>query len=153
MVQPAQPGPVRRLTFEYDGDEIWLISEQHVRMIVPPSQPLENADALAGFNVVLRDEQNRPVYRFARTSPIRHDAEVFSEPGTDESIQRVPVDHPKGAFVLLVPDVPGAKSLELVGHPPRADAFREQPQRLARFELKPFEGSDVWVRGTATSLE
>jgi hypothetical protein len=139
-VPPAQPGPVRRLTFEYDGDQIRLVSEQHVRMIAPPSQPLEQAEALGGFHVLVRDEQERPVYRFTRTSPIKHDAEVFNEPGAERSVQRVAVDHPKGAFVVLVPEVPGAKTVELVGHPPRADAFREQPTTLARFELKPFEG-------------
>jgi hypothetical protein len=138
--QPAQPGPVRRLTFEYDGDQIRLVSEQHVRMIVPPSQPLEQADELGGFHVLLRDKLDRPVYRFTRTSPIRHDAEVFSKPGTQRSIERTPVDRPKGAFVVLVPDVPGAKTLELVGHPPRTEAHLERPQSLARFDLKPFEG-------------
>jgi hypothetical protein len=137
--QPAQPGPVRRLTFEYDGDQIRLVSEQHVRMIVPPSPP-EQADALGGFQVLLRDQQDQPVLRFSRTNPIRHDAEVFSPPGADQSIARVPVDRPKGSFVLLVPDVPGARTLELVGPPASAAALREQPRSLARFALKPFEG-------------
>ena len=138
--QPAQPGPVRRLTFEYDGDQIRLVSEQHVRMIVPPSPPPEQADALGGFQVLLRDEQDQPVFRLTRTSPIPRDAEVFSPPGAERSIERTPVDRPKGAFVLLVPDVPGAKTLELVGPPGSADALREQPQSLARFPLRPFEG-------------
>jgi hypothetical protein len=138
--QPARPGPVRRLTFEYDGDQIRLVSEQHVRMIVPPSQPAEQADALGAFQVLLRDQQDQPVLRFARANPIRRDAEVFSPPGADQSIARVPVDRPKGSFVLLVPDVPGAATLELVGPPPSANALREQPRSLARFALKPFEG-------------
>jgi hypothetical protein len=136
--QPAQPGPVRRLTFEYDGDQIRLVSEQHVRMIVPP--PPGQADALGGFEVLLRDQQDQPVLRFSRTNPIRHDAEVFSPPGADQSIARVPVDRPKGSFVLLVPDVPGASTLELVGPSASAGALREQPRSLARFALKPFEG-------------
>jgi hypothetical protein len=134
-----QPGPVRRLTFAYEGDTISLVSEQHVQMIVPPTQPLNQVD-VAGFSVLLRDQQDKPLYRFTRTSPIRYDAEVFSEPGAERSIERVPVAYPKGSFVLLVPDVPGAKTLELVDHPQRADALRERPRSLARFELKPFEG-------------
>jgi hypothetical protein len=138
--QPAQPGPVRRMTFEYDGDQIRLADEQHVQMIVPPSQPLEQTQPVAGFSVLLRDQQERPVYRFTRTSPMQHDAEVFGEPGADDSITRVGVDRPKGTFVVLVPDVPGAKALELVGHPPQPNAFSAEPQYLARFELKPFEG-------------
>ena len=138
--QPGQPGPVRRLTFEYDGDQIRLVSEQHVRMIMPPSPPPEQSDALGGFEVLLRDQQDQPVLRFSRTNPIRHDAEVFSPPGADQSIARVPVDRPRGSFVLLVPDVPGAITLELVGSPASPDALREQPRSLARFALKPFEG-------------
>ena len=136
----AEPGPVRRMTFEYDGAAIRLVSEQHVQMIVPPSQPLEQADAFAGFHVLLRDGQNQMVYRFTRTSPVQNDAEVFSQPGSNRSVERAAVDHPTGAFVLLVPDVPGATTLELVSHPLRPDAFNEPPQSIARFELKPFEG-------------
>jgi hypothetical protein len=138
--QPGQPGPVRRLTFEYDGDQIRLVSEQHVRMIVPPSPPPDQADALGGFQVLLRDQQDQPVLRFSRSNPIRHDAEVFSPPGADQSIARVPVERPRGSFVLLVPDVPGASTLELVGPSASADALREQPRSLARFALRPFEG-------------
>src|SRR5262245_51901403 len=97
---PAQPGPVRRLTFEYDGDQIRLVSEQHVRMIVPSSQPPEQAGAAGGLQVLLRDQQDQPVLRLARSNPIQHDAEVFSPPGAERSIERAPVDRPKGSCVL-----------------------------------------------------
>src|SRR5438270_2413509 len=137
---PARPGTVRRLTFAYDGDRIELVSEQHVRMIVPPSEPVEELDRLGGFHVVLRDQQDRPVYRATRANPIQHDTEVFNEPGAEPSVHRVPIERPKGAFVVLVPDVPGARTLEFVGPPLRAAALHEQPRTLARFELKPFEG-------------
>ena len=109
-------------------------------MIVPPSPPPEQANALGGFEVLLRDQQNQPVLRFSRSNPIRHDAEVFSPPGADQWIARVPVDRPRGSFVLLVPDVPGASTLELIGPSASVNAFREQPRSLARFALRPFEG-------------
>ena len=149
--RPAQPGPVRRMTFEYDGDQIRLVSEQHVRMIVPPSQPLEQTSTHGSLQVLLRDHQNQLVHRSMRNSPIRHDTEVFSPPGMERSVERMPVARPKGTFVLLVPDVQGAETLELVGHPPpppgmglatpegRA-ASLAAPQTLARFTLKPFKG-------------
>lgn len=138
----ARPGPVRRLTFAYDGDRISLVSEQHVRMIVPPTQPLEATAEQAGFSVIVRDAQDRPVYRFARTSPFRHDTEVFSDQD-DESIRRVAVDHPKGMFVLLVPEVAGATTLELSGHALRPQSQQAKPQSLLRLTLAPFN----WKRG------
>lgn len=149
--QPAQPGPVRRMTFAYDGDRIELIAEHHVQLIVPPTEPLDQAGAVSGLTVVLRDQKDQPVYRATPASAIPQDVEVFNPPGSRDSITRVPVDQPKGAFFVLVPDVPGAKTLEFVGPALRPDALspdplhggavRAQPRSLARFELKPFEGN------------
>jgi hypothetical protein len=130
-----RPGPVRRLTFEYDGDQISLVSEQHVDLIVPPSQPLDSAESDSGFTVILRDGQGKPLYRQTGSSPMAHDAEVFAEDGT---IQRVEVDRPKGAFTFLVPHVEGAETVELFGHPLRPQAHLESPRSLARFKVRPF---------------
>ena len=145
---PPAPGPVRRLTFEYDGDSVQLVSEQHVRMIVPPSQPVEHAPSPNALAVVMRDAKEQPVYQFAHTSPLRHDAEVFGDDPYGKP-QRVAVERPKGTFVLLVPDVPGAQTLELVAPPrpagpatlqPGARQLRpEAPQTLVRMKLRPYE--------------
>ena len=136
-LQPAQAGPVLRLTFEYDGDQIRLVSQQHVRMIIPPSQPLGQTVEASGFQVLLRDEQGRPLYRLTRTSPLKHDTEVFNEPGAERSIERTPASRPTGSFVVLVPELPGANTLEFVGQPLRPDALSAQSQSLGRFELNP----------------
>jgi hypothetical protein len=136
-LQPAQAGPVLRLTFEYDGDQIRLVSQQHVRMIIPPSQPLEPTGEIGGFQVLLRDEQERPFYRLTRTSPLKHDTEVFSEPGAERSIERTPASRPQGSFVVLVPELPGGKTLEFLGQPLRPHALSAQSQSLGRFELNP----------------
>jgi hypothetical protein len=136
-LQPAQAGPVLRLTFEYDGDQIRLVSQQHVRMIIPPSQPLEPTGEISGFQVLLRDEQERPLYRLTRTSPRKHDTEVFSEPGAERSIQRTPASRPQGSFIVLVPELPGGKTLEFLGQPLRPDALSAKSQSLGRFELNP----------------
>ena len=132
------PGPVRRLTFEYEGDRVSLVSEQHVHLIVPPTQPLESAETEGGFAVILRDRKGNPLYRLTQTSPMRHDAEVFSESG-DRTLERIALEHPKGTFTVLVPDVDGADSVELYGHPLKPQAHLEAPRSLARFKLQPFE--------------
>ena len=131
---------MRRLTFEYDGDRISLVSEQHVQLIVPPSQPLDQAESESGFTVILRDGQGGPLYRLTRSSPTKHDAEVFNQEG-DRTIERVTVEHPKGAFTILVPDVEGAETVELFGQPLRPQAHHENPQSLASFRLRPFQAS------------
>ena len=131
-----KPGPVRRLTFEYDGDHIKLVSNKPVTMIVPPTQPLDAAPTHGALSLVVRDQANRPLYRATHESPIRHDAEVFSREAGG-SVQRVAVEHPKGAFTVLVPDLPAAHELDLVGHPLKPEAHAEPPQRLGTYSLKP----------------
>lgn len=132
----GRPGPVHRLTFDYEGDRISLVSDQIVNMIGPPGQPLEEAETTTGFSVIVRDAADRALYRRTGSSPIRSDAEVFSDdPSTP--LHRVPVQEPRGTFVMLVPHVEGAVSVELVGPPSgRPDRFRES-LRLARFPLNP----------------
>jgi hypothetical protein len=132
----GRPGPVHRLTFDYEGDRISLVSDQVVKMIGPPGQPLDEAETSAGFSVIVRDAADRALYRRTGSSPIRSDAEVFSDdPSTP--LHRVPVQEPRGTFVMLVPHVEGAVSVELVGQPSgRPERFRES-RRLARFPLNP----------------
>jgi len=135
----AQPGPVRRLTFRYDGDRIELVSDQTVMMTVPRPEPGDAAPPHGALSFVMRDDQDQPLARVVHVSPLAHDAEVFPPPG--ESPQRVPVAQPKGAFTVLVPDVPGAQKIELIGPPLKPDAHHEPPQRLGTFPLRPPGGS------------
>jgi hypothetical protein len=65
---------------------------------------------------------------------------VFSE-DPSRSLHRVAVEEPQGTFVLLVPHVEGATSVELIG-PSRAEDDRaREPRSLARFPLLPPQGS------------
>jgi hypothetical protein len=134
--EPGKPGPVMRLTFEYDGNDIRLVSRQQVQMIVPPSHPLDQPADAGGFHVLVRNAQDQLLFRQARTSPLKHDTEVFSAPGSDRTIERVAAARPKGAFVVLVPELPGAKTLEFVGPPPHFNTLSAaRPQSLGRFDL------------------
>jgi hypothetical protein len=130
------PVPVRRLTFEYEGDEVRLVSEQIVNMILPPSHPPELLDRLAGFSVILRDEHGVPVYARVLSNPIQFDREVFDR-NPERSVRREPDPHPRGTFVVLVPAVDNALRLEFFGHPLKPNAHLELPRRLRSFMLQP----------------
>jgi hypothetical protein len=103
-------------------------------MIVPPSQSLEKIESTPGFSVVLRDQSGTPVYRRVLENPIRRDVEVFS-PDPKQSINRTPVEQSKGTFVILVPEIEGARTLEFHGNPLHPRAHLEPPKLIARFML------------------
>src|ERR1041385_7131622 len=119
MPQIAQPPAQRpythalRLTFEYEGSSIKLVSTQKVEMIVPPTHPLEGTEGQTGFWFTLSDAQGKAVYRRVVHNPIQFDREVFSNDPKNPSVHRVPVDKPKGTFVVLVPDIQEARTVQL----------------------------------------
>lgn len=138
--EAGRPAPVHRLTFDYHGNQVDLVSDQVVNMIIPPTQPLDESATGTGFSVIVRDTADQTLYKSSRPSPIRYDAEVFSD-DPSRSLQRVAVEEPRGTFVLLVPHVEGAASVELIG-PSRAEDDRVRESRaLARFPLRPPQGS------------
>lgn len=138
---PRQPSLVRRMTFSYEGDKIMLVSEQQVKMILPPSQPIEKIESTSGFSVVVLDKNETPIYRRVLENPIRHNVEIFSQDPA-QSIRQMPMENPKGTFVVLVPELPNARHLEFIGHPPHPEAHLKSTKLLARFPLKePPKGS------------
>jgi hypothetical protein len=136
---PGQPVPVHRLTFDYHGNQISLVSDQVVDMISPPAQSLDESATVGGFSVIVRDAAGQALYKFTGPSPIRYDAEVFSE-DPSRSLHRVAVEEPQGTFVLLVPHVEGTARVELVGAPLTRRGVARKPRRLASFPLHPPHG-------------
>lgn len=132
---PARPGPVHRLSFQYAGDRIRLVSDQLVTMIAPPSHPLDEPEVPAGFSMVVRDSRGQALYRFTGVSPMGHDREVFSDDPA-RTLHRTPVEEPSGTFVMLAPHIEGAVAVELFGHPLVRGRMARTPRRLARFVLK-----------------
>ncbi len=134
-------GGVLRLTFQYEGDRISLVSRQRVDMTLPPSHPLQEPEGQSGFWFTVRDRDERPLYRRVMESPIRVDAEVFS-PDPSDNIQRVAVARPRGTFVLLVPEVEAAWTLTLHMHPVEPGAQALRAREIARFTLGGATGTE-----------
>ena len=147
---PVPPPPDRpravRLTIAYSGDRMELVSQQSVAMKVPPSDPVEEVTARAGFMVDLKDEQDHTLYRRVMHDPIQRDVEVFS-PDPRQTVQRAPVAEPQGVFSVVLPELEAAQAVSLIGPPPpsseqgfgvaRSEAIQQPAREIARFELKP----------------
>ena len=142
---PERPRAVR-LTIAYNGDQMELVSQQSVAMQAPPSDPIEDVAARAGFMFDLKDEQDQTLYRRIMHDPIQRDVEVFS-PDPRQTVQRAPVAEPQGVFSVVLPEMEAAQAVSLIGPPPPSaerefgiagtEAIQEPAREIARFELKP----------------
>ncbi len=108
-----QPAPTRaiRLIFEFDGDQVRLISQQQVDMAVtgfdlpPGDRP--------GYYVDVRDAARTTLARVAARNAFSGSTEVFPEkPG--ELITRIDVPRPQGAFTVVVPAPANAQHVTVV---------------------------------------
>jgi hypothetical protein len=132
---PQQGRGAIRLIFEYDGDEVRLISRQHVDMLVSPSDALEGYEGQQGFWAEVRDADGTRLYRQILHDPIRRDAEVFSD-DPQQSIARVPVERPTGVFFVLVPDLDEADHVALMNSPSRPPGLRAAATETLRVPLR-----------------
>ena len=143
---PTEKPRAVRLTIAYSGDQMELVSQQSVAMKAPPSDPVEEVAARAGFMVDLKDEQDKTLYRRVMHDPIQRDVEVFS-PDPRQTVQRAPVAEPRGVFSVVLPEMEAAQAVSLIGTPPpsaergfgvaRTEAMQQPAREIARFELKP----------------
>lgn len=92
------PGAVR-LIFEYEGDQVRLVSQQPVDMTVVPPGP-EEVDRVGHF-VETRDRAGARISRIPVHGGFQDSAEVFPE-NPEEPITRVDAE-PRGAFTVVVP--------------------------------------------------
>lgn len=120
-------GQVSRLTFTYEGKQFRLLSEQIVEMTIATSDS-SGGDTGLGAHIELRDQDGKVAYRQAIPHPVQTSSEVFSPDG---SITRVDLTRPSGAFTVLVPYIPRARTVVLAATAATPDATGE----LARFNL------------------
>lgn len=131
MAQPQTAGSTR-LIFEYDGDNLRLVSSHDVEL-APPASDAKTAGAdEAGFWLEVRDARLQVMHRQIMHDPMMTHAEVFSnEPG--KSIARSTTPVRKGAFTVLVPRLPTSDHLAFV----RMDAPARERARTARVGAAP----------------
>ncbi len=130
-----QPKSIR-LTIEYEGTDLRLVSQRRVAMLAPaPPRRLTARPDERGCWVELQDDSGELLYRQTLHEPIADSLEV---PGADGvSLARVPRDRVAGRFFVVVPDVPGAQAVSFVGPLAQTDESGAQTRELARFEIEP----------------
>ena len=116
----AQQEPRRavRLIFEYDGAGVRLVSEQTVEMVVPDGNAADLTRSYApGYYVDTRDAANATLNRVRAEGAFAASTEVFPEDPT-QSITRVDLTAPRGAFTVVLPAPDEADHITLLRMPP-----------------------------------
>jgi hypothetical protein len=109
-IQPT-PTLAMRLIFEYEGDQVRLVSQMPVDLLITGFDLTRTQRA--GFFVDTRDAAGQTLARVPARNVFATSTEVFpEEPG--EPISRVEVPTPRGAFTVVVPAPGGADSVSLV---------------------------------------
>jgi hypothetical protein len=110
VTQPA-PSLSMRLIFEYEGDQVRLVSQSPVDVAITGFDLARTERA--GYYVETRDTADQTLARVAARDAFSSSTEVFPEqPG--EPISRVDVAQPRGAFSVVVPAPPGADHVSVV---------------------------------------
>jgi hypothetical protein len=143
---PPESGAVR-LIFEYDGDDLRLVSQTRVDVAVTGFDLAPEPHA--GRYLEVRSASDERLGRVPVRGAFSSSAEVFPEqPG--EPITRVDVAQPRGAFTVVVPAPAAAVRVSLVEITPPAPeaalpaalgtspvAGEAQIVELASFDLEP----------------
>jgi hypothetical protein len=124
-----------RLTFGYEGSSVRLLDYESIEMLAPPGEPEAIPKGASGFWVELRDQRGRRLYQHAMRQPVRYEAEVFPE-NHAELPHYVPRSTVEGAFVVLVPEIPGAHTAVLFSSPPEPGRSGEPASELIEVQLR-----------------
>jgi hypothetical protein len=133
------PVPAVRLIFEYDGDDVRLVSQQPVDVAVPGVDLAR--ELFPGHYVETRDANNAPLARVAAREAFSTSAEVFPEQHGDP-ITRVDVEKPQGAFTVVVPAGTAAQvALLHVQAPAAVQGALAGPPEVVELATFPLEAS------------
>lgn len=112
MSEPTVPPPgAVRLIFTNEGDEVTLVSQQRVDVAVTgfDAAPEERS----GHFAEVRGADGQALTRVPIHAAFPDSVEVFPE-SHDEAITRVPNLNPSGAFTVVVPARPDARSVAVI---------------------------------------
>jgi hypothetical protein len=145
--QPARPSAVR-LIFEYEGDEVRLVSQQRVDVAVPGVDLALAPVPPPGHYVEARSTANEPLSRVPVREALSGSTEVFpEEPG--EPITRVDVAEPRGAFTVVLPAPEAAEVVAVV----RVTQRRPDAPRVAAGATSPVPGESEIIELSSFPLE
>src|SRR3954454_12720705 len=141
---PDEGPPQRaiRLVFEYEGDDVRLVSQARIDKVLPQTDQSVDATSHRGTWSEVRDGDGATLDRRVLVDPMPRDAEVFPEQLGGE-ISREPLDRPSGVFTLLVPDLEGADHVAVLSNSPGQAGVRSAeagPTELVRVDLTADEG-------------
>jgi hypothetical protein len=124
----------QRLTFAVANGAVRLVSRQRLDMICPPQPgPGPEAGRSGGFWVELLDARGKPLFQRVMAVQPGLSAEVHDPQGGIERVFGAAAG--EVIFEVLLPDLPEARSVTLMGQP-WAGAERQAPSvALARFDL------------------
>jgi len=113
MDNVSQPTPTlsMRLIFEYEGDQVRLVSQQPVDVAITGFDIARTQHP--GWYIDTRDASGRALARVPARDAFSSGAEVFPEQH-GEPITRTPVAKPRGAFTVVVPVPEGSDHVAVV---------------------------------------
>src|SRR5919201_338757 len=106
-----------RLTFEYRGRDVELVSSEPVDVVVPGGAVEPTEEERSGFWVDLLDARGRRIHSRPLHNPIPDHAE-FAHADPDRPFTNVPIPEPSGRFFVLVPALEDIAEVELMGTDP-----------------------------------
>jgi hypothetical protein len=124
-----------RLIFSYQDTKVDLISQQDVEMIIPPSKDVNYDRDQSGFWYDLHDKDGKILYHNYVFNPIQTSVETLSD-NKDGSFKRIPIEHPKGVFTLLIPQINEAQKLILYSSPIEPQHEFKKAKEIAHFDLR-----------------
>jgi hypothetical protein len=128
--------PALRLTFEYEGSTIRLVSAQSLDMVALPSDHLRKLSDLAGFWYELQGTKGETVYRRVIHNPLQTGVEGPVGEHGPELAWETASQPLKGTFIVLVPDLPEARHIVVFSSPPGPEQTGQPAREIARFPLK-----------------
>ena len=124
------------MTFHYTAEgEVELVDQTLVEMIAPQwPGPAPRAGENSGTWIEVRDPDDETLSHISLYDPFALRAEHHSPDGRIEMFER---EMEEGEFEVLVPALPGARSLVLYSSPPEPGRSLDAAAEIGRFELRP----------------